>query len=142
MKSSSEACFVCTDDSISDEVQKVGAKGFNTFLDICLQKKNPLYKKLFRFREAGSPVYVHRCCRKKLTDKRVKRCNDENSSVLETPKKLRSCSTETLFSWKSCCFFLCKKSREVSLLTRECSPGPNIVEQKRKFVASKSCCGS
>ena len=86
MKSSSEACFVCTDDSISDEVQKVGAKGFNTFLDICLQKKNPLYKKLIRFREAGSTVYVHRCCRKKLTDKRVKRCNDENSSVLETRK--------------------------------------------------------
>jgi len=129
---SSTLCIICNQES--DEPLTNVTRGIKTLLESALARKDMRLQEYLQ----SNPfeISVHNSCRKRFTDLRGKRTNNNGGGDLECGKKLRS-SVEATFSWKTMCF-LCDKKIESKEQSRQVS----TIEIKETLISHcKARCG-
>jgi len=101
---STKRCIICNQDS--DESPTTVTRGIKTPLESAVSRKDMGLQDYLQ--SSPCQINVHNSCRKRFTDLRGKRTNENGVDNLECRKKLRS-SVEATFSWKTMCFLCSKK---------------------------------
>ena len=101
---SPKTCKICKKDDKGTCL--VTDRGLASITKACNKKQCSDLLNLFTANlSSNNPSYVHNSCRRKLTDLRSLKRSDHASTPYKIPKRLRSKSNESQFSWTTCCFF-------------------------------------